>query len=265
MRTVTLAVVTAWLGYGQVNQPTVPTDLPSWEEDLRNLPVVRFFTSWFDGPALPAFDPLQAAGCPVTALDPIDDPAALQLEASDGADVVDTSDMVPAAARALDRFQSRVRAAGGTIVLKSAYRPSAYQQHLQNVWYKWMTELRTNSNPSCQVLRAQVQEEFTRHRLMETQHPVAVSDHTRGLAFDAAVFLPARSGRRRISLDGLARLAGLARPAIAADPVHFKFMGGTQVAAVRTVAVRTVAMRAVRVRAVRVRASAARRRRTRIA
>jgi D-alanyl-D-alanine dipeptidase len=135
--------------------------------------------------------------------------------------------MVPAAARALDRFQSKVQSVGGTIVLKSAYRPSAYQKHLQNVWYKWMSELRNNQDPACQALRAQVQEEFTRHRLIETQHPVAVSDHTRGLAFDATVALPqhARIGRRRVTLDGLAHLSGLVRPAIVADPVHFKFLG----------------------------------------
>jgi hypothetical protein len=104
-------------------------------------------------------------------------------------------------------------------------------------------------------LRAQVGDEFTRHRLIETQHPVTASDHTRGLAFDATVNLPAgaKTGRRKMTLDGLARLAGLLRPAIAADPVHFKFFGGggvrTLVASVRTTGsrssrgVRTVAYR----------------------
>ena len=175
-----------------------------------------------------------ANACPVAALDLITDPAAEQLEASMGADVVDVSNMVPAAAAALGRFQTKVAAVGGTIVLKSAYRPAAYQQHLQNVWYKWMDELRNNTDPGCQELREQVHNEFTMHRLIETQHPVAVSDHTRGLAFDATVALPAKSAsrRRRISLDGLARTVGLMRPAIAADPVHFKFTGGMRAVAV---------------------------------
>src|SRR5205085_9754159 len=108
-----------------------------------------------------------------------------------------------AAASALERFQSNVAAAGGSIILKSAYRPAAYQQHLQNVWYKWMHELRDNEDPACQELRAHVQEEFTRHRLIETQHPVTISDHTRGLAFDATVELPShpRLGRRRVDID----------------------------------------------------------------
>lgn len=164
----------------------------------------------------------------------MDDAASLQLESSvDAGEVVDVAGMSPAAAGALARFRTSVAAAGGTIVLKSAYRPAAYQQHLQNVWYKWMRELRRNRQAACQELRAQIQAEFTRHRLIETQHPVAISDHTRGLAFDALVELPrrARLGRRRVTLDSLARLVGFLRPAIAADPVHFKYTGAIRYAA----------------------------------
>jgi D-alanyl-D-alanine carboxypeptidase len=174
-----------------------------------------------------------AGSCAVAPLDAITDPAALRLEAS--TNVVDVADMRPAAARALDRFEARVASAGGTMVLKSAYRPAAYQRHLQNVWYKWMNELRNNQEPACQDLRTQVQEEFTRHLLIDTQPPVGISDHTRGIAFDATVELPpnARFGRRRLTLDGLAHLAGLLRPAIITDPVHFKYFGGTRWVAVR--------------------------------
>jgi hypothetical protein len=180
----------------------------------------------------PTQEPAQAhlaagRGCAVTPLDPIDDAAAQQLETADTpAGVVDVLDMVPAAAHALDLFQSRVARVGGTMILKSAYRPASYQKHLQNVWYKWMVELRNNHDPACQDLRSQVQDEFKRHRLIETQHPVATSDHTRGIAFDATVALPANAkiGRRRLTLDSLARMAGLLRPAIASDPVHFKYL-----------------------------------------
>ena len=51
----------------------------------------------------------------------------------------------------------------------------------------------------------------------------------------ATVLLPAsgKLGRRRITLDGLARLAGLRRPAIANDPVHFKYTGGTRTVSLR--------------------------------
>ena len=182
-------------------------------------------------PLVPVTTAFQAEpGCSVAPLDPIEDPEAAQLEAS-GANVVDVNDMVPAAALALGRFEDRVASVGGKMVLKSAYRPAAYQKHLQNVWYKWMTELKNNHVPACQGLRSEVEQEFTRHRLIETQHPVAVSDHTRGLAFDATVDLPANAkvGRRKVTLDALAKLAGLLRPAIVADPVHFKFRGFPQV------------------------------------
>ncbi|MBV8732418.1 MAG: hypothetical protein JO336_21615 [Acidobacteriia bacterium] len=169
-----------------------------------------------------------AHACPVAPLDPIEAPEAQQLEAMVGvAEPIDISDMLPAASQALTQFESSVSAAGGTMNLKSAYRPLAYQEHLQNVWYKWMKELRRNHDPACLDLRAQVEDEFARHHLIETQPPVAISDHTRGLAFDATVDLPSRSkvARRRVTLDGLARLAGLIRPVIAADPVHFKYVG----------------------------------------
>ena len=38
--------------------------------------------------------------------------------------------------------------------------------------------------------------------------------------------LPTRARRRRVSLDRLARLAGMMRPDIRRDPVHFRLIGG---------------------------------------
>lgn len=231
VRILTLAAASIYLCAAQgTNHPQVPA-IP-WLQ--------RFVASVFDlmQPVAPpstvvetfaATLPGQPTGtCPVAPLDPITDAAALELEAgTDAKGAVDVSDMVPAAARALDRLESKVAAVGGSMVLKSAYRPAAYQKHLQDVWYKWMHELRNNHDAACQPLRFEVQEEFARHHLIETQHPVAVSDHTRGLAFDATVSLPSkgRVSRRRLTLDGLARLTGLLRPAIVADPVHFKYVG----------------------------------------
>jgi hypothetical protein len=94
-----------------------------------------------------------------------------------------------------------------------------------------MRELRFNRQPGCQELRAQVAEEFTRHKLMPTQMPVTDSDHTRGMAFDAAIMLPrpVRTKKRRVSLDYLAQLAGLRRPDIRRDPVHFKLIASSAV------------------------------------
>ena len=247
VRTLTLAFLAACLCYADTNpvvQQPAPEPPDAWQDAFWTLPIVRFFFPVFDftggvpptETAVPAEPPPPLPGCSVAPLDPIEDPEALQLEAGagDGA-AVDVSGMVPAAARALGRFQSTVAAAGGTIVLRSAYRPAAYQRHLQDVWYKWMFELRDDQDPACQDLRAQVQDEFAGHRLLETQHPVTISDHTRGLAFDAAVDLPdrARLGRRHVTLDSLARLAGLQRPALAADPVHFKYVGQVSLLPVR--------------------------------
>jgi hypothetical protein len=221
----------------------------SWLDQMWDLPIFHWFAPLFDSAPEPAADPEQTAAseplpdlsqplipCSVASLDPVQDPAAQQLEASVGsAGIVDLSGLTPGAARALGRFESIVQNAGGAVVLKSAYRPAAYQEHLANVWHKWMDELKENEEPACQDLRAEVGQEFARHRLIETQHPVPVSDHTRGLAFDATVDLPMHKllGRRRVTLDGLAHLAGLRRPAIESDPVHFKFVGAAATIRVR--------------------------------
>jgi D-alanyl-D-alanine dipeptidase len=152
------------------------------------------------------------------------DPEARAFEANG---FVDTASLSHGMSRALLKFQKVINAVGGAMELKSAYRPPAYQLHLQQVWDKW-AELRNNNDPACQDLRAQVGEEFARHHLIETQRPVSSSDHTRGMAFDATVLLPAhpRLRRRKVTLDALAHFAGLRRPDILHDPVHFKYVGG---------------------------------------
>jgi hypothetical protein len=65
---------------------------------------------------------------------------------------------------------------------------------------------------------------------MPAQMPVTDSDHTRGMAFDAAITVPrvVRTVKRRrvlvSSLDRLALIAGLRRPDIRRDPVHYKLV-----------------------------------------
>ena len=83
----------------------------------------------------------------------------------------------------------------------------------------------------CRALREEVSAEFARHKLMETQMPVTDSDHTRGMAIDASIMMPhivrIVAKKRRVtsvSLDRLALLAGLRRPDIRRDPVHFKLV-----------------------------------------
>jgi hypothetical protein len=177
---------------------------------------------WFIPPQLPPLpDPLPPASpCGVAPLPAISDPDALAFENTTSPDV---RGLMPAMARALEKFKQLVVSVGGTFELKSAYRPPSYQIHLQQVWYKWM-ELRHSTDLGCQTLRTQVGDEFARHHLLESQKPVTGSDHTRGLAFDATVIVPAKAviKKRRVSLDRLALLAGVKRPDIIRDPVHFK-------------------------------------------
>lgn len=196
------------------------------DDDIRNLPVIdRLLIPQPNLNVIAFASP--APNCRVAPLPEIDDPAAIRLETDEGPD---TDGLLPAMSEALEKFRRLVTSAGGTFDLKSAYRPMAYQEHLQQVWFKWMRELRFNHQPACQALRAQVEEEFTRHKLMPTQMPVTDSDHTRGMAFDAAISIPwpvrstARRRRVGLSVDRLALMAGLRRPDIRRDPVHYKLV-----------------------------------------
>lgn len=167
--------------------------------------------------------------CSVQPLPEIQDATALSFEENLGsAGVVNTDQLTPRTGRALARFEKIVRSVGGFFALTSAYRPAAYQAHLQAVWDKWMVELRNNQEPGCQSLRAQVEKHFRRHGLLESRRPVLVSDHTLGVGFDAAVIIPAKARfqRRRVTIDRLARLSGFLRPEIRRDPVHFRLVGG---------------------------------------
>lgn len=168
--------------------------------------------------------PLVAGPCTVSPLPPITDPRAAAFNTNE---TVDTANLTRGMSGALARFQRVIAQVGGSLDLKSAYRPPAYQEYLQQVWDKWM-QLRNNNVAACQDLRAQVQQEFARHHLLESQRPVTSSDHTRGMAFDATVNIPsnARMKSRKVTLDWLARFAGLRRPDIVHDPIHFKFVGG---------------------------------------
>jgi D-alanyl-D-alanine dipeptidase len=165
--------------------------------------------------------------CKVASLPAIEDPEALAFEANVGTEgVVNVDGLTSAMASALATFRQMVISLGGRFELKSAYRPPAYQEHLQAVWDTWI-KLRRNRTAGCQALRAEVKEEFERHHLLETQRPVSSSDHTRGMAFDAAIIMPVvkrLTRSRRFSLDRLALLAGIRRPDIRHDPVHFRLV-----------------------------------------
>ncbi len=170
--------------------------------------------------------PREYPGCKVAPLSEIWDPSADAFENRTDGDAVDVDDMDPDAAQALSTFRGMVSSLGGTFELKSAFRPEAYQAHLHEVWVKWVKHLRGNHSAACRALREEVGAEFSRHQLLVKQQPVPASDHARGLAFDAAVLVPrsARLKGKRTSVDKLAALAGIKRPTIRRDPVHFKLI-----------------------------------------
>ncbi len=178
-------------------------------------------------PQLAAAPPVLQTPCSVQPLAPVEDATALQFEAGDQS--ASRNGLTRACSRALSLFTKKIVSVGGTIHVTSAWRPAPYQAHLQQVWDKWMVELRDNTGPSCSDLRNSIASEFSRHALLETQRPAAYSDHTRGTAFDAVVSVPVRivaAARRKrrpvINGDTLALSAGLRRPLIWSDPVHYR-------------------------------------------
>jgi hypothetical protein len=205
---------------------SAPEESNSWLDQLWALPIFRFFAP----PAaldLTAYEPAAPAvpPCFVDPLPEIGDVEALVFETNVGsASIVNFDGLTPRTAVALNRFERLVTKAGGSVFLTSAYRPAAYQDHLQAVWDKWMLELSHNFDEGCTELRASVRDEFLRHQLLEKQRPASMSDHTRGISFDAAVLIP--RGRRRPSVDVLARRAGFHRPVRRSDPVHFRLIAG---------------------------------------
>jgi hypothetical protein len=166
--------------------------------------------------------PAVMPGCSVGPIPPLDDQEAQSFEAAAGTpDEVNLSGLTPATRIALARFQRSIATLGGKVEVTSAYRPPAYQAHLQVVWDKWM-QLRGRMEPACAEVRAQVEDEFQRHGLLASQRPVPFSDHTRGVGFDAAVLL------RRGRLDRVALNAGIRRPDVVRDPVHFRLIESLQ-------------------------------------
>ena len=223
-RVLTCLVFGSCLAIAQSNSPSPQPDSTNWLDRLLRIPV----------PKSPTFVPVQQApsNCSVAPLAGIWEPGAASFEASVGTmAVVDTSGLTEAAASALARLQELVASIGGRLELKSAYRPPAYQEHLQAVWDKWKS-LRYNRQAGCKVLRAEVESEFKRHNLLPSQRPVSDSDHTRGIGIDASVTIPrgARLQRRRLTLDRLIQMVGFKRPDIRHDPVHFRLLASAPAA-----------------------------------
>jgi hypothetical protein len=225
--------VSSGLAVGQSLEPEIiHQPQPTWLEALWNLPVLKWLSGFQAAPIEPPPVAIVAPTPPPCAIEPlhaIEDEVAQTMETPTAGSTLNLDGLTPHTTKALSRFQTLIERNGGSFTLTSAYRPSAYQAHLREVWFKWMYELKDNQDPSCMELKAAVGDEFARHSLLTTQYPVTVSDHTLGIAFDAAITFPTaskRARRRRASLDRLARLSGVHRPDIRRDPVHFRLVGG---------------------------------------
>jgi hypothetical protein len=222
--------LTAGIAAAHTNFRPASLEKPTaWIDDLRQLPLLQFFSPTVATLEMPKLD-LQAPGpppCLIGDIPVLHDIDAMGFEANAGSPaVVNIEGLTSRTALALTRLERVVASVGGAIVVTSAYRPSAYQEHLQAIWDKWMLELRKNKEDGCQDLKAQVQNEFIRHQLLERQRPALMSEHSLGIAFDASIMLPNRVRKgRRVSLDSLARRAGVQRPLIRRDPVHFRLIG----------------------------------------
>ena len=220
-----LSIVCAGL-HASDSIPASPSPTAMEEEALPALPERAVSSSILNAQLAFLRRAQMLAGCRVAPLPEIEDAEALAFEKGADSAVVDLQGLMPTMAQALESFKELVNSVGGTFDLKSAYRPPAYQAHLHEVWVKWVKELRNNRTSGCRALREEVGAEFVRHQLLVGQQPVTSSDHTLGLAFDAAVAMPhaARLNRRRVSVDKLALLAGVKRPNSRRDPVHFKLL-----------------------------------------
>jgi len=220
-RRLSCAFVCLTLSISTANANVPAETTASWLNDLMPFGWFQFFAppttdlSIFQA-MLPPTPPPAPPPCAIGPIPPIEDEEARGFEAAAGSSaVVDIAGLTPQTALALARFEQRVASLGGKFAVTSAFRPVAYQEHLQIVWDKWK-QLRDNDDEGCAVVKAEVAAEFERHRLLESQRPVPFSDHTRGIGFDAAIFLPKRN------LDRVAQASGFRRPDVFHDPVHFR-------------------------------------------
>ena len=65
--------------------------------------------------------------------------------------------------------------------MNSAYRPQEYQDHLREIWDKWSL-LKDSNEEVCREIKKVVESEFTFHKLLGSQRPAVVSNHSRGEA-----------------------------------------------------------------------------------
>jgi len=156
---------------------------------------------------------IKVPGCSVDDLPPITDTEVQTFE--NNPDLSDETRLTPRMKTELACLKTA--AAAGSPKVGSAYRPPAYNQHLIDVWEKWIYELKENEEPACTALKTKIHGHFQTHKLLETQPPVEGSLHTLGEAVDVTISLPPAT------IDGFWPGCRLYRkPSLRiSDPVHF--------------------------------------------
>jgi hypothetical protein len=139
---------------------------------------------------------------------------------------IDTSRLRPVMATAMSCLQNAVRGAGGNTsnFLSSAWRPSAYQAHLREVYDKWQ-KLKGKSIAGCEALKSEVKQEIDKHQLAHsTKRPASpIGRHTTGDAFDVNL---STLGIPVSKVDELAKGCNLYRKFPKDDRVHFELITG---------------------------------------
>ncbi|CAJ0705474.1 hypothetical protein LMG18091_04448 [Ralstonia wenshanensis] len=153
-------------------------------ESIENCPAGTWFESTILGCVGPA--PAQQP-CPVSDLTPITDPLALENESGQYSTSPDLERATPAIQTAAQCVVAAAQsyAPGGWARVNSAYRPQTYQNHIREVWDKWML-LKDNNMPQCAALKARViQEKAHKHHLVA--QPGITSQHSVGKAMDLSI------------------------------------------------------------------------------
>ena len=130
---------------------------------------------------------------------------------------IDTANLTAGTRAALACLRAAVSRAGGMLVVASAYRSAAYQNHLREVWDKYQI-VRDWPTDKCAEVQSNVRAEWDRHDLV--YRPAERSRHSSGRAFDAN-WGTLNEGE---DIDDLAEGCSLSRP-VRGDPTHFEHGG----------------------------------------
>jgi hypothetical protein len=106
--------------------------------------------------------------------------------------------------------------AGGSLVVRSAYRTQSYQNHLAELYKKWKQLEPDTTTVECQDLRTQLRNHISYHSMdsLKASPPADAGNHPLGIAFDANWY-------GFTNIDELACQCGLYRPLKVSDKRHF--------------------------------------------